>query len=65
MPRSRKYVDGAARMAAYRARNELVSFTVQLPQDVVEGLREWMKFKDLTQSQVVERLIRGQLLRKR
>lgn len=41
------------------------SLTVQLPLDVINALNEFMRFKNLTQDQVIERLLRQQLLRKR
>jgi hypothetical protein len=41
------------------------SITVELPLDLLEQFREFLKFKDVTQDAVIERLIRGQLLRKR
>lgn len=65
MPRARKYANDAERVAAYRVRHELVNFSVDLPRDVVDALVEWMRFKDLTRSQVIEKLLRQQLLRKR
>lgn len=65
MPRKRVYENDAARVAAYRARHNLVSFTVDLPADCVDGLAQYMRFKNLTRSEVVTKLIRAQLLRKR
>ena len=65
MPRVRKYASDTERVAAYRARHELVNFSVDLPRDVVDALAEWMRFKDFTRGQVIEKLIRSQLLRKR
>jgi hypothetical protein len=59
------YASDADRVAAFRARRDLVTVTVDLPRDVVDGLNEYMKFKDLTKTQVLEKLIRSQLLRKR
>lgn len=55
----------AERQAAYRARNALVPVTVDLPRDLVEGLNEYLKFKDTTRNEVFAKLIRNQLLRKR
>lgn len=55
----------AERQAAYRARNNLVPVTVELPADLVDGLNEYLKFKDVTRNQVIARLLRSQLLRKR
>lgn len=65
MARERKYANDAEKQAAFRARHDLVPFSVDLPRDVVLGLAEWMKFKDLTRAGVIEKLIRQQLLRKR
>lgn len=65
MSRQRLYASDAERMAAYRARHDLVAVTVQLPADLVKQLDEWMKFKGITKNQVFENLIRSQLLRKR
>jgi len=65
MPRKRLYATDADRVAAHRARNNLVSLNVDLPADVVQALNEYMKFKDLTKAQVIEKLLRSQLLRKR
>lgn len=62
-----KKAAAAARKAKSRAAkaetHATVSFT--LSKEVVEGLREYMKFKGLTQDQVIERLLTTQLLRKR
>lgn len=41
------------------------TLTVTLPLDVLVQFREFLKFKDQTQEEVLERLIRSQLLRKR
>ena len=65
MPRKRIHANDAAKVAAYRARHQLVSFTVDLPAYVVEGLADYMRFKNLTRSDVITKLIRSQLLRKR
>ena len=56
---------GAARVAAHRERHGVVSFTVDLPRDVVKGIEEYMKFKNITRSAVITKLVRSQLLRKR
>lgn len=63
--RPRKHADNAAKQAAYRERNGLVPFHVDLPADVVQGLEEYLKFKGLTKNEVIAKLIRTQLLRKR
>jgi hypothetical protein len=65
MPTRRKYRTAAERVAAYRARHALVTFTVDLPSEVVDGLNEYLRFKDMTKSAVIAKLIRSQLLRKR
>lgn len=65
MARPRLYESDAARVAAYRERKQLVSMSVDLPADVVAGLDEYLKFKGKTKREVIEKLIRTQLLRKR
>lgn len=59
------HANAAARVAAFRARNKLVTFSVDLPAHLVEQVEEFMKFKNLTKREVVEKLITTQLLRKR
>ncbi|MRW82830.1 hypothetical protein GJ698_01830 [Pseudoduganella sp. FT26W] len=39
--------------------------TVRLPVEVIDGVRKFREFKDLTNDQIIERLLRQQLLRKR
>lgn len=56
---------GALRVAAYRERHGVFSFTVDLPRDVVQGIEDYMKFKNVTRSAVITKLVRSQLLRKR
>jgi len=41
------------------------SLTVQLPNEVIDAVRRFLKFKDETQDQLIERLLRQQLMRKR
>ena len=65
MARKRLYANDAEKAAAHRARHNVVAVTVLLPADLVAELQQWMKFKDLTQGQVIEKLLRSQLLRKR
>jgi hypothetical protein len=65
MPRAKLYENAAERQAAYRARNELSSLTVELPAETLQALREFMKFKDYTMKEAVTKLITQQLLRKR
>lgn len=58
----------AERKAAQRARQResgVGQFTVDLPLDLIEQFDAFLKFKDLTKSEVLEKLIRTQLLRKR
>lgn len=65
MPTPRKYKNAAERVKAFREKRGLVTLTVDLPAEVVEGLNEYLKFKDLTKNKVIEKLITSQLLRKR
>lgn len=41
------------------------TLTVTISVDVLERLDEFVRFKDVTKDSVVERLLRGQLMRKR
>lgn len=59
------YADTAARVAAYRARNQLQVLHVELPRELIEQFEEFLKFKDITKREVIEKLLRTQLLRKR
>lgn len=63
--RKRIYANAAAKTAAYRARNGLVSMHVELPAELHADFVAWLKFKDKKQSAVIAHLIRSQLLRKR
>lgn len=65
MSRPRQYESAAERVAAYRERNRLVTVTLDLPVEVVDGLNDYLRFKDVTKGQVIAKLIRTQLLRKR
>jgi hypothetical protein len=65
MPRPRLYASDAERVAACRARKNTVRFCVDLPADLVEELEAFLKFKDVTKKDTIEKLIRTQLLRKR
>lgn len=65
MARARIYENDAARVAAYRARKDLVTLSVDVPRDVAEGIEEYMRFKNLTKAAVITKLVRTQLLRKR
>lgn len=62
---AKKYPNDAARVAAHRARHDLVTLSVDVPRDVYDGINEYMQFKDLTKSAVITKLVRSQLLRKR
>ena len=65
MSRPKIYESPAARVAAFRARKALVTLSVDLPADLVEQLEAYMQFKNVTKKQVIENLLRTQLLRKR
>jgi hypothetical protein len=65
MARPRIYASDAERVAAFRARNNTVKFTVDIDADLVAGLDEYLRFKDKTKREVIEGLLRNQLLRKR
>lgn len=39
--------------------------TVRLPLEVIDGLRRFRQFKDLTNDEIIERLVQQKLLRKR
>lgn len=65
MGRPRQYENDAERQKAYRERNNLVNLCVQLPADLVTEFEAWLKFKDKTKAEVIEKLLRSQLLRKR
>jgi hypothetical protein len=63
--RPRKHADNAAKQAAYRESNDLVTLTVDIPRELAEGFEEYLKFKDMKKNQVIAKLLRSQLLRKR
>ncbi|WP_295751685.1 hypothetical protein [Undibacterium sp.] len=65
MARQRLYENDAARVKAFRERKGVVTLTVDLPADVALGFEEYLRFKDLKKSDVIVKLIRSQLLRKR
>lgn len=65
MARPKLYENDAARIKAFRERKGFVTLTVDLPADVAQGLDEFLRFKDLKKSDVIVKLIRNQLLRKR
>lgn len=64
MPRARRYDNDAARVDASRARKGLVTLSVDVPRDVAEALDQYLQFKDVTKSAVIEKLLHSQLLRK-
>jgi hypothetical protein len=41
------------------------TITLHLPLEVIEAIHNFLKYKDETQDQLVERLLRSQLMRKR
>lgn len=41
------------------------TFSVTLPLDVIEAVREFLRFKDESQDQLIERVLRDRLMRKR
>ena len=55
----------AERKRLQRERAGRITFTVELPYDLVDQFNEFLRFKDLTKSAVIEKLLRSQLLRKR
>jgi hypothetical protein len=63
--REKVYQTAYEKAKAYRERHGLVNFSVDLPKDLVEQLSEYMRFKDKTRTEVMTKLISGQLLRKR
>ncbi len=65
MARPRKYASDAEKQKAYRERNALGTLCVQIPVELIAEFEEWLKFKDKTKSEVIEKLLRSQLLRKR
>lgn len=66
-PATGKAMSVADRQAKRRALRSGTHGTlaVELPLELLEKFREFLKFKDLTQDSVIERLVRQQLLRKR
>jgi hypothetical protein len=63
-----KALSGADRQRQYRERlreKGRETLTVDVPQEVAEALRRYVEFKDMTQGEAVERILRDRLLRKR
>lgn len=65
MARARLYKSTAERVAAHRAKNGTVKLTIDVSAEAMEGLNTYMRFKPYTKSQIVDKLIKNQLLRKR
>ncbi len=67
-PRSGKAKSSAERQRERRQRlaeSGFVPLTVEIPKELFDGLAKFVQFKDITKDQVVERLLRQQLMRKR
>lgn len=65
MARERIYETNAARVKACRERANLKTLNVQLPAELHERFEAYLKFKDVTKSDIIAKLITSQLLRKR
>lgn len=65
MGRQRIHESDAARVAAHRAKKQCKVLTVELPDEVWARFNEYLQFKGVTKSAVIEKLITSQLLRKR
>ncbi len=65
MAREKIYENAAARVKAHRERNGLKQITFEVPLDVFNQFEEYLRFKDVTKSQVLTKLICSQILRKR
>lgn len=64
-PPSGKAMSAAVRKRNQRERMGLVTMSVDLPSDLTDALAQYMEFKAMTKAQVIEKLLRSQLLRKR
>lgn len=67
-PSTGKAMTAAERQKARRDRMRAAgvgTLTVELPLPVIEAMNRFLQFKDETQDQLIERLLRQQLLRKR
>jgi metal-responsive CopG/Arc/MetJ family transcriptional regulator len=60
-----KYLSHAARQAAYRVRSGAKSLSVLIPNDLSNQLDEYLRFRLESKSDVIVKLLRQQLLRKR
>lgn len=58
-------MSAAERKRKSRERLGVRALAVELPIDVIDGLYRYMNGKDMTLSQVIEKLLRSQLLRPR
>jgi hypothetical protein len=65
MPRPRLYASDADRVRAHRERHDTVQLCVDIPRDLAGEFETYLKFKDLAKSEVIAKLLRTQLLRKR
>lgn len=63
--RPRVHADAAARQRAYAERKGLAKMTVELPPDLLAEFEAWLLKKGERKSDVIVRLLRTQLLRKR
>lgn len=67
-PATGKAMTGAERQAARRARlasQGKLTLTVEVSAEAFEALVNFVQFKDMSKDQVIEKLIRTQLMRKR
>ena len=65
MGRPRIHASDADKVKAFREKHGVVACTFDIPQDVLDQFNEYLKFKDITKSDVLVKLIKSQLLRKR
>lgn len=65
MARTKKHASAADRVRAFRAAKNLVSLSVDIPAELMDGLNAYLKFKGTTKAEVIAKLLRTQLLRKR
>lgn len=64
-PPTGKAMTGAERMRKSREKRGIAPLAVELPLDVLAGVDRYRLGKDLTQSEVIEKVLRTQLLRPR
>jgi hypothetical protein len=65
MARAKIHASDADRVRAHREKHALTTLTFEIPEDVLVAFNEYLKFKDVTKSAVLVKLIKSQLLRKR